>query len=68
MRFLLRQIRRKLMNENKASTYLLYALGEVFLVVIGILIAVQIDNWNEARKESNQENEVDQEENDSEEC
>jgi len=34
------------MNENKVTTYLLYALGEIILVVVGILIAVQIDEWN----------------------
>lgn len=49
MLFLLRQIRRKLLTENKITTYLLYAMGEIILVVIGILIAVSIDDWNEAR-------------------
>ena len=38
------------MKNNKIATYLLYAIGEIFLVVVGILIAVQIDNWNEANK------------------
>lgn len=46
MLFFLRQVRRKLMNENKFTTYLLYAIGEIILVVVGILIAVQIDEWN----------------------
>ncbi len=46
-----RQIRHKLLVENRVSRYLLYAIGEIFLVVIGILIALQIDNWNEKRKE-----------------
>ena len=50
MLFLLRTIRRKLMRENKVTTYFLYAIGEILLVVVGILIAVQIDNWNEGRK------------------
>ena len=45
--FLLRNIRRKLMSENKISTYILYAIGEITLVVIGILIAVQIDDWSQ---------------------
>lgn len=36
--------------ENKFSKYLLYAVGEIVLVVIGILIALQINNWNEDRK------------------
>ena len=37
------------MSEHKVTTYLLYALGEILLVVIGILIAVSIDDWNEER-------------------
>lgn len=55
MLFFLRQVRRKLMNENKISTYLLYSVGEIILVVIGILIAVQIDGWNEDRQKRNEE-------------
>ena len=47
----LRRIRRELINENKTSIYLVYAVGEVVLVVFGILIALQIDNWNEGRKQ-----------------
>ncbi|WP_445383080.1 DUF6090 family protein [Robiginitalea sp. IMCC43444] len=46
-----RSIRQKLLSENKLSKYLLYAIGEIVLVVIGILIALQINNQNEARKE-----------------
>ena len=46
-----RRIRQKLLSENKFDKYLLYALGEIFLVVIGILIALQINNWNENRKQ-----------------
>ena len=38
------------MNQNKTSKYLKYAIGEIVLVVIGILIALQINNWNETRK------------------
>ena len=45
-----RKIRQKLLSENRFSKYLLYALGEIILVVIGILIALQINNWNENRK------------------
>lgn len=41
--------------ENKTGKYLKYALGEIILVVIGILIALQINNWNENRKTSIQE-------------
>jgi hypothetical protein len=42
-----RQIRQNLIMENKTSKYFKYAIGEIFLVVIGILIALQINNWNE---------------------
>jgi len=45
-----RHIRQRLVSENKFSKYLLYAIGEIVLVVIGILIALQINNWNENRK------------------
>ncbi|SFN76705.1 hypothetical protein SAMN04487989_103282 [Bizionia echini] len=44
-----RKIRRKLLSENKFSKYLLYAIGEIVLVVIGILIALSINNWNSER-------------------
>jgi len=46
-----RNIRQNLLNEGKTSKYLKYAIGEIVLVVIGILIALQINNWNEYRKE-----------------
>ena len=49
-----RRIRQKLLSENKLSKYLLYAIGEIILVVIGILIALQINNWNEDRKTADQ--------------
>lgn len=45
-----RKIRRKLLTEGKFTKYLIYALGEIVLVVIGILIALQINNWNETKK------------------
>ena len=45
-----RKIRHKLLSENKFSKYLVYAIGEIVLVVIGILIALQVNNWNEERK------------------
>lgn len=48
-----RKIRQRLLTENKFSKYLLYAVGEIILVVIGILIALSINNWNEERKERN---------------
>lgn len=50
-----RSIRKRLLMENKTSKYFKYAIGEVVLVVIGILIALQINNWNQGRKERHQE-------------
>jgi hypothetical protein len=50
-----RKIRQKMLTENKFSKYLIYAIGEIVLVVIGILIALSINNWNELRKENRQE-------------
>ncbi|WP_406682982.1 DUF6090 family protein [Seonamhaeicola sp. MEBiC1930] len=44
-----RNIRKKLLNEGSTGKYLKYAIGEIVLVVIGILIALQINNWNENR-------------------
>ncbi len=49
-----RNIRRKLATENKVASYLRYAIGEVILVVVGILIALQVNNWNEERKFNNE--------------
>lgn len=48
---LFRRVREQLIGEGKVRRYLLYAIGEILLVVIGILIALQINNWNEQRKE-----------------
>ena len=45
-----RQIRLDLMEKNKTGKYLKYAIGEILLVIIGILIAVSINGWNEDRK------------------
>ena len=45
-----RKIRQSLVQDNRFSKYVLYAIGEIFLVVIGILIALSINNWNENRK------------------
>lgn len=45
-----RRIRYHLLEKNKTGKYFKYAIGEIFLVVIGILIALQINNWNENRK------------------
>ena len=52
---LLRKIRERLLKENKLKRYLIYVLGEIVLVVIGILIALQVNNQNELRKKHNLE-------------
>jgi hypothetical protein len=46
------------MNQNKSTKYFKYAIGEIILVVIGILIALQINNWNELKKEKSFEKKV----------
>ena len=46
-----RNIRRNLLSEGNTGKYLKYAIGEILLVVIGILIALYINNWNEDQKE-----------------
>jgi len=50
-----RKTRKQLFTENKFTKYLFYALGEIILVVIGILIALQINNWNNRRIEKEEE-------------
>jgi len=45
-----RNIRKNLLIQGKTANYLKYAIGEIVLVVIGILIALSINNWNEERK------------------
>ena len=45
-----RKIRKNLLTENEFGKYLIYTIGEIILVVIGILIALQINNWNEEQK------------------
>ncbi|MBK9764877.1 MAG: hypothetical protein IPO87_16385 [Flavobacteriales bacterium] len=44
-------IRQRLLKENRLTRYLVYAVGEILLVVIGILIAVNINDWNADRKQ-----------------
>ena len=51
----LRKIRKSLIESGSATKYMLYAIGEIALVVIGILIALQINNWNEWQKSRTKE-------------
>ena len=50
-----RKIRRKLADDNKPLKYMRYAIGEIVLVVIGILIALSINNWNESNNQKAKE-------------
>ena len=58
MTTLFRRIRQKLIDSGSVTKYLLYAVGEILLVVIGILIALQVNNWNEQRNAAIFENEI----------
>jgi uncharacterized protein DUF6090 len=51
----LRKIRQELMEKGKTGKYLKYAISEIVLVVIGILIAISINNWNDSKKDKVQE-------------
>ncbi|WP_051201451.1 DUF6090 family protein [Christiangramia portivictoriae] len=53
-----RKIRQKLLEENRFKKYIIYALGEIVLVVLGILIALQINNWNQNRLNAIHENKI----------
>lgn len=53
-----RKIRQKFLAENRGTRYLVYALGEILLVTIGILIALSINTWNENRKKIEREREL----------
>ena len=53
-----RKIRQRLLTENKVSKYLVYAVGEIVLVMIGILLALQVNNWNEEQKKRLEERDV----------
>ena len=50
-----RHIRKSLLMENKTTKYFKYAIGEILLVMVGILLALQVNTWNEARKSANAE-------------
>ena len=53
-----RKIRQQLLSENKTGKYLKYAIGEILLVMIGILLALQVNNWNESEKQKNFANKI----------
>lgn len=52
---LFRRIRHKLINEGNLKRYLIYAIGEILLVMIGILLALQVNNWNQKRVNNKKE-------------
>ena len=58
MLFILRKLRRSFFLPGKLRTYLAYAVGEILLIVIGILIAVQIGEWREARADARDRHEL----------
>ncbi len=51
---LFRKMRKRIIEKKKIRSYLLYAIGEVILIVFGVLIALQVNNWNEGRKNATQ--------------
>ena len=53
-----RNIRHQLIDKGNLKSYLLYAIGEIFLVMVGILLALQVNNWNENRKNSIREKQL----------
>ena len=55
-----RKIRQNLLSEGKTIKYFKYAIGEIILVVIGILIALSINNWNELQKDTSELNQYKQ--------
>ena len=51
-----RKFRIRFLRKNRFTKYMVYAIGEILLVVIGILIAVQVNNWNNTRLNHQKEN------------
>jgi len=50
-----RHIRRTLINQNQMGKYFKYAIGEILLVMVGILLALQVNNWNNNRIDAKRE-------------
>ena len=53
-----RKVRQNMIKNNKVTAYILYAIGEIILVMIGILLAMQVNNWNETRIQKKQLNSI----------
>ncbi|MDA0350180.1 MAG: hypothetical protein O3C43_17820 [Verrucomicrobia bacterium] len=53
-----RKIRQNLLQQGKVSRYLAYALGEILLIMIGIFLALQLNNWNDRRLDQIEEQEI----------
>ena len=53
-----RKVRHNMVKNKKVTSYILYAIGEIFLVMIGILLALQVNNWNENRKQKDNLNNI----------
>ena len=61
MTTLFRDMRKNFMHNGKLQKYMLYSAGEILLIVVGILLALQVNNWNEGRKQKKEEKKVLQE-------
>ena len=53
-----RKIRQNLVSQGKFSKYLIYAIGEIALVMIGILLAIQVNNWNKRHNDQKEEKQI----------
>ncbi|MBL0025804.1 MAG: hypothetical protein IPO98_12775 [Saprospiraceae bacterium] len=53
-----RNIRQKLLHSGKLKSYMAYAIGEIALVMIGILLALQVNNWNQTRLQRTEESNI----------
>lgn len=53
-----RKIRQDLLSDNKFSKYFIYAIGEIVLVMIGILLALQVNTWNKQKNDHKEEKQI----------